>query len=130
MELYWKIAVAAVLTAVLTCILAQENRASALAVSISACVVILAAGLSLFSSIRSRISEIADVAGIAGETAGCLLKVCLIGALTQLSESYCRESGALAVGKAAELCGGAAALYVSLPLVESLWTVLKKLLGG
>ena len=83
MELYWKIAAAAILAAVLAAVLARESRASAPMISLSACVVFLAAALGLFSSLRSRFSDIAEAAGIAGSAVGCLMKVCLIGALTQ-----------------------------------------------
>lgn len=130
MELYLKVAAAAILSAILTAVLSKNSRASALLISLAACVVFLASVAALFGSVRSRLAAIIEAAGFGGETVGSLVKICFIALLTQLCEAFCRESGSQSIGKAAEICGGFAALYVSLPLIESVWSVLKTLIGG
>ena len=75
MELYLKVAAAAILSAILTAVLSKNSRASALLISLAACVVFLASVAALFGSVRSRLAAIIEAAGFAGETVGSLVKI-------------------------------------------------------
>ena len=57
-----------------------------------------------------------------------VLKCVGIGLVTHLASQICRDAQQGSVGAAVELCGTLCALYVSLPLIESLLSTVEKLL--
>ena len=59
---------------------------------------------------------------------GPVMKCVGIGLITNLAGQVCRDAQQGAAASAVELCGVFCALYVSLPLVEALLSVVEKLL--
>ena len=54
----------------------------------------------------------------------------LAGILTQLASTVCADAGENAVAKTVELCGGALAVCVALPLMEAVLELLQTMGGG
>ncbi|MBQ7566308.1 MAG: stage III sporulation AC/AD family protein [Oscillospiraceae bacterium] len=128
MEIFWKTAAAAVTAAVLIAVLRKTDGASALTVSLGACVILAAAATIPLRSLRETLDMLTDASGLRSETVSAVMKVCAVGLVTQFCEAYCRESGSFALGKIVEICGSIAALCASAPLLSSVLTVLKELL--
>ena len=56
-----------------------------------------------------------------------VLKCVGISLVTELSKELCRDAGENALAGFAEVCGSLCALYVTLPLIRSLLSVIEKL---
>ena len=90
-------------------------------------------GLILWSSITvcSRIVEalrkIAERSGVEAVYLSPVLKCVGIGVVTHMASQLCRDAQQGSVGAAVEFCGVLCALYVTLPLIESLLSVVEKL---
>ncbi|MBR4579451.1 MAG: hypothetical protein IKO22_07590 [Oscillospiraceae bacterium] len=78
--------------------------------------------------IVETLGTIAERSGVEAVYLSPVLKCVAIGAVTRMASQLCRDAQQGSVGAAVELCGAACALYVSLPLVESLLSVVERLL--
>ena len=130
MELFGKIAAGAVAAAVLGCTVRVRQKELGTLVSLAACAVLCAAALGLWRTAADFLRRLSESAGLDPALTAPVYKVCAIGLLTQLCETFCREAGELTAGKLAELGGAAAAVCAALPLVEAVLKLTGRLLGG
>ena len=125
-----KIAAVAILAAVLCLLLRQNEKAMALGVSVLSCVAVLLLGVRFFQPIWAVIQKLEELSGLSGSVTKPLFKVVGIGILTQVAGSVCSEAGEGALAKAVEISGTVLAVYVSLPLLTSVLSLVEKLIGG
>jgi len=76
-----------------------------------------------------------DFAEILGDTAGLsptllapVLKTVGIGILTRLASDICKDAGQSAIASTVELAGTVAALYIALPLMQTVFQMIGGLL--
>ena len=107
-----------------------RRSAPELGFAVSAAVAILA-GL-LAAQAVSGLTELLTLAeentGLSPAVVSPVLKCVGIGVVTHMASQLCRDAQQGSVGAAVELCGVLCALYVSLPLIESLLSVVETLL--
>jgi stage III sporulation protein AD len=94
----------------------------------------MAAGLFILGLFLRFAGDILDVARSAAEIGGLssailspVLKCVGIGIVTHLAAQICRDAGQGSLAAAMELCGAFAAVYVSLPLIGSLISMIGEL---
>lgn len=125
-----KVAAVAILAAVLCVVVRQEEKAVALGLSVLSGVFVLVLGFRFLQPIWTLIKELKDLSGLAGGATTPLFKVVGIGLLTQMAGSVCSEAGETSLAKAVEISGTILAVYASLPLLESVLSLVEKLIGG
>ena len=79
--------------------------------------------------ILNRMAELGESTGFP-ELYGVLIKALALSLLITLSASFCRDLGEEGIAAKLELCGKAAVLSLSLPLLDSLLGWLKEAVGG
>ena len=130
MDIMLKIAVIAVLSAVMSVLLRQNEKALALTISILACAVILLLGIGFLQPIWSIIEKLEKLSGLGNRITEPLLKAVGIGVLTQIAGSVCAQAGEASLGKAVEISGSILSVYVALPLLNAVLTLVERLIGG
>ena len=68
-----------------------------------------------------------ELAGIDDEVTSPLIKTVGIGILTQITVSICEDAGDKSICKVVEFAGGIMAVYVGLPLLSAVITLLEEL---
>ena len=130
MELIVKISVLAVVAAVLCVLLREHAKPTAMLLSLLACAGILLLGMQVFAPVLTVMEQMERLSGLSGDVIAPMLKVAGIGMLTQIASGVCVDAGENALAKAVEMSGSILAIYLSLPLLSSLLTMMEKLLGG
>ena len=57
-------------------------------------------------------------------------RLAAIGLLSQLAGTLCRDSGQQALGQTIEICSGFLCIYLALPLLEMVLSLLQTMIGG
>ena len=129
MEPVIQVAALAVTAAVICMVLRSRTGELAVLVSLAGCVLILLLSLRFLKPILEVFQQLRDLSGLLGSATVPLLKVAGIGLLTQLVGSICEDAGEKALRQAVEIGGGFLAVYVSLPLLSAVISLLEETLG-
>ena len=103
----------------------KDNPAGAYILALAAIAVIVMAAIGALSPVIDFLEELAAAAHLSSEVLGTLFRVLVIAAAAHVASEACRDAGERAVGVSIELAGGAAALYVSLPLLSAVFSFLR-----
>lgn len=82
---------------------------------------------SICGSIAGALRRAAEMSGVAAIYVAPVMKCVGIGLVTNLAAQVCKDADQGTAASAVELCGVFCALYVALPLIESLLAVVEKL---
>ena len=123
-----RFAAAAVLTAAVCLLLRRSNPELQIPLAAAACAFILFGTLQLLSPVRELLERAAALSGLGGEWFLPVAKCVVIAVVTKGASDLCRDGGQSAVAGAVELGGAAAALLVSLPLLNALLAFLEEML--
>lgn len=128
MNLFWKACAALLICAFLGATFRQEKD---LALMLAACGTILAvsAVVSYLSPVLELLRDLSASDSISGSFLDTLLKASAVAVTAETVASICTDSGNSSLGKAAQLLGSAATLYLSVPLLESLMTIIQNTMG-
>ena len=127
MEIILRGAVIAVIGSILALLLRKYAPETALLTVLAAGLSVLWLSTGVCERITASIRTIADEGGIASIYVAPVLKCVGIGLVTHLASQVCRDAQQGSAASAVELCGTFCALYVSLPLIESLFSMVEKL---
>ncbi len=130
METAFQIVSLSVVCAV-ACVLIRERSGSlAMLLALTACVSALLLAVRFFGPIISLMERLRNLSGLSETVTAPLMKIIGLGLLTQLAGGVCEDSGEKALAKTVEICGSILAVYVSLPLINGVLTLLETMLGG
>lgn len=125
---YFKLFVLALLSTVLVLTVRKQTPELGLLLSLAACLLAvfllstwLKPILELFHRLRAR-------TGLDESLTEPLLKVLGIGLLTQITSALCSDAGQSAMAKLLELGGGLLCLYLSIPLLDAVLSLIEGLL--
>ena len=130
MDMMVKISAVAILGAIFCVLLRQNEKATALALSVLSCVIVLVLAIRFLQPVWSVIKQVEALSGLEQGVTAPLFKVVGIGLLTQVAGSVCADAGENSLGKTVEIAGTVLALYASLPLLQSVLSLVEKLIGG
>lgn len=128
MDLFYKLTAVAVICSFLCVVLQKKASDHALILGILGCCIILVPLSGMVGSVVETMRSIRELAGIDPLVFAPLLKMTAIGILTQLAEAFCREGGQQTLAQSVALCGSLTAVYVCLPLVQTVLDFLKELM--
>ncbi len=128
MEIITRAAAAAVVGSVLALLLKKYTPELSMTLSLITGVVIVWISASVGGQITSVLRRLSDDGGVAAIYVSPVLKCVGIGLVTHLAAQVCRDAQQGGVASAVELCGTLCALYISVPLIESLLATVDKLL--
>lgn len=118
----------AVIGALLAIVLKGHAREMALVLTLGCCCLIASLAIEFLAPVVDLIQELQSLSGLDSGLVAILLRTAGIGLLAETACAVCSDAGESALGKMAQFCGGAAALYVSLPLISTVLSMVQALL--
>ena len=99
-----------------------------LMLSIGVSVLVFILGIELLRGIFDFINLLQNATNLSPEMIGPVMKVVGIGIVSRISADICKDAGQTAIGNVVELIGTITALFVSLPLMQTVFQMIGRLL--
>ena len=114
---------------ILTIVVGKQSRDMSLLLTLSVCVMVCIASMHVLEPVLELLRELRRLGGLDPEVCSIALKCAGIGLLTELIDLICADAGERAMGKALEVLSAAAVLWLSLPLIRELLTLIEGVLS-
>lgn len=128
MELIIKAAAIAVVGAVLSLVMKKTSPEMALVLAVSLAMLVIYIAVDAMKSLTDFVETLSDTANLSPAILTVVLKTVGIAILTKLSADICRDAGQSSVASGLELTGAAASLYVALPLMRTVFSMINGLI--
>ena len=129
MELFLQAAALGIVTVIMGLVLSGRAPVYAALLSLCACCLVMAGLTEFIRPILSLLTRLRDLAQIDSQTTAVLLKAVGISLVAQLAELICQDGGQNALGKTICIMANSAIIWISLPIVEQLLTLVQEVLG-
>lgn len=129
MDAFWKAAAAVLLTVILSLAVGKQDKQWTILLSISACCLTGIITLAYLEPVMDMLRNIEAAAGFPKDYLGILLKCTGLALTAELGGMICSDAGLGSLEKALHLLGSSAILYSSVPVFNSLLTLLQEILG-
>ena len=111
------------------CILVKKQAGEyALLISLATVAVILTLSMSLARPVLGFLQSLGQRANLGSGTLGPVLKTLGLGLLTEIGAGVCQDAGENTIAWALKTAGALVAVYLLLPLMESLMALLEQML--
>lgn len=127
MEYVVKSAVAAVAAAVLALVVKKSNPELALLLGMAAALLAVYYAVRSLNPVVELVRTLGEKTTLASDIYVPVLKCLGIGIITQIGSGICKDAGQAAAATGVELCGTAAAMLCTLPLISSILDVIGRL---
>ncbi len=127
MDIILRISGIAIIGAILAVSIKQRAPEFSMLVALAAAGAALALTLSLIQPVKEFILELTGAAGLETAVLGPVIKGLGIAILTKLCSDACLDAGERAISTVVETAGAAAAVYVALPLMSSVFRLITSL---
>ena len=128
MELFWKAAVAVILTVILGVTIGKTERDISVALTATACCIVLMIGLQYLSEVIAFLWRLGAVNEEPASFWNTLLNISGVALMTELTGLISSDAGNHSLAKAMEILGNAAVLYLSLPVFETFFAMIQDIL--
>lgn len=130
MNIFWKTA-AGVLTAVILWInLNKSNRDISVLLTMAVCAMALIGASAFLQPIVAFFQKLQTVGQLDNDLVSVVLRIVGIGVVTEIAVLICKDAGNESMGKTLQLVSTVTALWMSIPVFESLISLLDKILGA
>lgn len=129
MTLFWKTAAAVLLAVVLELALGKRGADFQTVLSVAVCCMAAAVAVSYLEPVLDFLWEMETLGNLKGGMLDILLKAVGIGLVAELAATVCKDAGDASLGKTLEMLGSAAILYMSLPILTEMMTLIQAILG-
>lgn len=129
MDLFWKAAAGALLTAVLGLALGKWNKDMGVLLSMAVCCMIAMIVISYLEPVLDFLRQLEVLGDLQGDMLGILLKALGIGLVAEIAGMVCADAGNSSLGKALQMLGGAVILWLSIPIFNALLDLIQEILG-
>lgn len=130
MNIFWKIA-AGVLTAVILWInLNKSNRDISVLLTMAVCAMALIGASAFLQPVIAFFKKLQTIGNLDNDLVSVVLKIVGIGIVTEIAVLICKDAGNESMGKALQIVSTATILWMSIPVFESLISLLDKILGA
>ncbi len=119
-----------IITVLLTTMLRKHSQELGILLTLAACVLIGLLLVQLAEPVVEFLAKLRNIAGLDKTLTEPILKTIGISLITQIGATVCADAGENAIAKLIEVCGGILALYVSLPLLEAVLSLIDTMSGG
>ena len=114
---------------ILALILGKQSKELGLLLTLAVCVLVSIAALGFLEPVMDLLERLRDLGELDGQALSILLKCAGISVLSELAGLLCADAGEGAMAKALTLLSNAAMLWLSLPLIEQLLTIIGEVLA-
>ena len=130
MEKFFQTAAGIMVAVIMWIILSKQGKEYALLLSIGACCLALLAALRLLEPVLDLVWHLQTLGNLQPEWLSVMLKAVGIGLIVEMSSLICTDAGNAALAKTLQILGAVAVLWLSIPLMNSLLSLLELILGG
>lgn len=129
MEGFWKAAAIMILAVILGSALGKTEKDLTVVLSLAACCIILMAALEYLRDVVAFLWEIGNSWKENNWFTGILLKISGVALVTEVSSLLSADARSSSLGKAMQVLGNSAILYLSLPILEGFVGIIQEILG-
>ena len=128
MNIFIKCTAIVLITLILYLLLSKQGHDFAYFLSITTCCIILYLTFNYLQSVIDFISYIKDLVELDTEIVGVVLKSVGIGVLAEIVCAFCSDAGNSALGKTLHVIAAFVILFISIPLLEALISLIEEIL--
>jgi len=128
MEMLIRVMAIAVVGSVIGLVVKKSSPEMSLLLTISVAVFALYLAFEVIGGVVGFIRSLAETAGISPAVLGVVLKTVGIAIVTKLTSDICRDAGQSGVAAGVEAAGTITAVYIALPLLESVISMINSLI--
>ena len=114
---------------ILSLVVGRQSKDMSLLLTLAVCVMVCIGALAFLEPVTELLRELRRLGNLDAEAISIALKCAGIGLLSELIGLICADAGERAMGKALELLSAAAILWLSLPLIRELLTLIEGVLS-
>ena len=126
---YLRFAAAALIGLILTLVVGRQSKDLSLLLSLAVCVLLCLGAMEFLEPVTQFLAELRKLGDLDSDAVSILLKCAGIGMLSELAGLLCADAGEGAMGKALQICSNAAILWLSLPLLRQVLTMIGEVLA-
>ncbi len=130
MDLFLKLTAGILLSLVMYIVLGKSSAESAAVLSIAVCCICMLAAAAFFEPVVDFCRRLQTMGNLDSATLQILLKAVGIGLLSQVTVLLCGDAGNQSLGKALQIVAVSVILWLCLPLLENLISLLDGVLGA
>lgn len=128
MDIFVKTTAVVLVSLVLYLVLSKFGKDYSLLLSLFVCCFVAIAALGYFDKIVILFHNLKSLGNIDSEMFGIILRAVGIGILAEITSSICADAGNSALGKTMQFLASAVVLWISVPLFESLISLVEEIL--
>lgn len=125
MDLFLKAVAAALITAVLGLVLFKQGKDISVLLTLGVCCMIWLCAMEYLGQILDFLNQLEKLTGLDHDVLSILLKIVGLGLVGELASGVCCDAGNSALGKVLQLLSTVMVLWLSLPLFETLLSLLR-----
>ena len=114
---------------ILTLVLGRQEKDFRVLLTLAVCVSVCIGVVQFLEPVMTLLQDLRRMADLDSEALSILLKCAGIGAVSEVAGILCADVGEGALGKALQICSNAAILWLCLPLVQQILTVIGEVLA-
>ena len=115
---------------ILSLVVGKQSRDMSLLLSLAVCVLVSLGALGFLEPVTELMAELRRLGGLDSQAVSILLKAAGIGVLSELAGTLCADAGEGALGKVLQILSNAVILWLSLPLIRQILTLIEEVLAG
>ncbi len=128
MEKFYTATALILLTVILVLTLRKQNGEIALLLGLCGCCMGLGVTFGFLSPIISFIQKLQKIANLDHEMLRILMKITAVAFTAEIAATVCNDAGNAALSKVMQMLSTAVILYLSLPMLEALLTLVERIL--
>ena len=126
---YLRFAAAALIGLILVLVVGRQSRDLGMLLSLAVCVLLALGAMEFLEPVMELLNELKRLGELDCGAVGILLRCAGIGMVSELAGLLCADAGEGAMGKALQICANAAILWLSLPLLRQVLTMIGEVLA-
>ena len=128
MDLVIRAVILGLVGSVLCLVIRKHAPEVSLVLALAVALLVVGLGMELVGAVLDFAEVLQSAAGLSPALLGPVLKTVGIGILTRLAADVCKDAGQGAIASTVELAGTVAALYIALPLMQTVFQMIGGLL--
>lgn len=117
------------MTSILSLVLSKQGTDISMLLTIAVCCMVIAAAFSYLSPVLDFARRLVEVGKLNHELLNVLLKVVGIGLVSQIAGYICADAGNQSLGKALQIMTTAVILWIAIPVLEEMLSLIETVLG-
>ena len=114
---------------ILSIVAGKQAKEMGLLLTLAVCVLVSLAALHFLDPVTEFLAELRRLGNLDSESVSIALKCAGIGVLSELMEMVCADAGEQAMGKAVQILSASAILWLSLPLLRGILSLIEGVLS-